>query len=77
MPILTLHIDDRSHAALERCAASLGRDITDLAESAVSDAAIMNDPDRSLTGQPPLRFSTPEDGQHPSTPEDGMPVMTR
>lgn len=44
MPTLQIYLDDRSFAALERCSASLGRSIEDLAEAAVADAAVKGDP---------------------------------
>lgn len=93
MPVMTLYLDDRSFAALQRCAAAHGRSVEDLAEAAVSEAAIQNDPDAAPPRLPPFptRKSTvpvprsptpppprsPEDGQRPRTPEDGRPVHTR
>ena len=40
MPMLNCYIDDRTLAALERFSIETGRSITDLAEAAISNAAI-------------------------------------
>lgn len=82
MPMLSICLDERSYAALQRCAADRGRSAEDLAEAAVSDAAIQNDPQSEPPRMPPLPLRpqpprTPEDGQRPQTHEDGRPVHTR
>lgn len=43
MPILTCHVDERTHAILEAFSQRTGRAVEDLAEAAISDAAIKAD----------------------------------
>ncbi|MDP3405075.1 MAG: hypothetical protein Q8S03_10325 [Brevundimonas sp.] len=75
---LTIYVDDLTEAALKRCAAALGRDWGELAEAAVADAAIRNDPGPAPDhGAPPRPPRTPEDTQTVTTPEQGQPVITR
>ena len=56
MPMLSICLDERSYAALQRCAADRGRSAEDLAEAAVSDAldaqvftADLADPGRAVS----------------------------
>lgn len=84
MPMLSICLDDRSYAALQRCAAERGRSVKDLAEAAVADAAIQNDPQSEPPRLPPLptRKSTvpvprsPTPPPPPRTPEDGQRPQT-
>jgi hypothetical protein len=41
MPILNCYVDDRTLATLERVSAQTGRTVEDLAEAAISEAAVM------------------------------------
>lgn len=52
MASLTIYIDDRAFAALERCALASERTVTDLAEAAVEDAALHADPGEPRTHGP-------------------------
>lgn len=40
MPILQVHVDDKTHARLTQAATELGRTVMDLAEAAVAEAAL-------------------------------------
>ena len=44
MPALTVHVDDDALARLQRCANDMGRTVDDLAEAAISEAAMQAAP---------------------------------
>jgi hypothetical protein len=43
MPVLTCHVDERSYAALEAYSRASGRPVVDLAEAAISEAAMSSE----------------------------------
>lgn len=78
MPVLQIYLDPRPTERLTRAGQALGRSIEDLAEAAVSEAALAYErPQSGRPAQPPLRFQTPEGSLTPASPEGGRPIQTR